>query len=137
MRIGELAQRAGVNIQTIRFYERRGLLRDPARTASGYRNYELLDLQRLVFIKWCQPLGFTLKEVRQLLQFHAVVASIPGRKARSMNNLESIVRMGEHKLASIDEKMKLLGRMRKQLRSMIQGLRTQRSPICPAAKPSS
>lgn len=62
-----------MNIQTIRFYERRGLLRDPARTASGYRNYELLDLQRLVFIKWCQPLGWTATAALLLLLLQIVL----------------------------------------------------------------
>jgi len=58
MRIGELARRARVNLQTVRFYERRGLLRKPARTRAGYRIYEDADLESLVFIKWCQRLGF-------------------------------------------------------------------------------
>jgi DNA-binding transcriptional MerR regulator len=136
MRIGELARGAGVNVQTIRFYERRRLLREPARTAGGYRNYERSDLESLVFIKWCQPLGFTLNEVRHLLRLHSAVASLPaGAGARKSRELESIVRMGEEKLASIDEKVKLLKGMEKQLRSLIQELRGRQGLVCPASKP--
>jgi MerR family copper efflux transcriptional regulator len=135
MRIGELARMAGVNVQTIRFYERRRLLREPARTLSGYRNYEKSDLESLVFIKWCQPLGFTLKEVRQLLQLHTAVASLPaGRPGHKPRELESIVRMAEEKLASVEEKAKLLKKMGKQLRSVIQELQNRQAPVCPASK---
>jgi MerR family transcriptional regulator, copper efflux regulator len=134
MRIGELARRAGANIQTIRFYERQRLLREPARTASGYRNYERGDLDSLAFIKWCQPLGFTLKEVRQLLQLHAAVARLPaGNRGTKPKELKSIVRMGEEKLASIEEKVRLLAGMKKQLRSVIQELRGRQGLICPAS----
>jgi DNA-binding transcriptional MerR regulator len=136
MRIGELARKAGVNVQTIRFYERRRLLREPMRTAGGYRNYERADLESLIFIKWCQPLGFTLKEVRELLRLHAAVASFTaGRGGGKPSELESIVRMGEEKLASIDEKVKSLKKMEKQLRLVIQELQKQRGPVCPASKP--
>ena len=67
MRIGELAALAGVNVQTIRYYERRGLLAPAARRASGYREYEAGALDRLHFIRRAQELGFTLAEVRELL----------------------------------------------------------------------
>ena len=77
MRIGELAKRAGVNVQTIRFYERRQLLREPRRSASGYRYFNEADLENVVCIKWCQQLGFTLKEISQLLQLHSAVAQMP------------------------------------------------------------
>jgi DNA-binding transcriptional MerR regulator len=136
MRIGELAHQAGVNVQTVRFYERRRLLREPTRTASGYRSYERADLENLVFIKWCQPLGFTLREVRQLLQLHAAVANLPGgRRARKPNEIESIVRMGEEKLANIEQRVKLLKKMGRQLRAVIQELQNRQEPVCPASKP--
>lgn len=138
MRIGELARKAGVNVQTVRFYERRRLLREPMRTASGYRNYERADLQDLVFIKWCQPLGFTLKEVRQLLQLHAAVANLPaGRRAPKPSEIESIVRMGREKLANIDERVKLLKKMSRRLQAVIQELQDRQEPVCPASKPGS
>ena len=64
-------------MQTIRFYEREGLLRKPTRTPGGYRAYEQQDLDRVQFIRVCQGLGFTLREVRQLIRLHRVTAS-PG-----------------------------------------------------------
>src|SRR6266516_7857967 len=68
MRIGEVARQAGVNVQTLRYYERRGLLREPGRRASGYREYPP-DTARLIrFIKRAQELGFTLAEIEELLR---------------------------------------------------------------------
>src|SRR5690606_12466679 len=65
--IGELAGAVGVNVQTVRYYERRGLLPKPKRRASGYREYTEIDVARLEFIRRAQALGFTLSEIEQLL----------------------------------------------------------------------
>ena len=65
--IGELAQKTGCNIETIRYYERIGLLPSPPRSASRYRVYERPDVQRLFFVRRARELGFTLDEVRALL----------------------------------------------------------------------
>ena len=65
--IGQLAEDAGVNVETIRYYERRGLLRDPPRTAAGYRQYAADDRHRLQFIARAKRLGFTLSEIAQLV----------------------------------------------------------------------
>ena len=70
MRTGELASQAGVNIQTIRFYERERMLGAPPRTPAGYRCYSRHDLERVVFIKTCQQLGFTLEDIRSLTGLH-------------------------------------------------------------------
>jgi Hg(II)-responsive transcriptional regulator len=67
MMTSELARRAGVNVETLRFYERKGLLPEPPRRASGYRQYPADDVRRIRFIKRAQELGFTLGEVRELL----------------------------------------------------------------------
>ena len=69
MRIGELADRVGVNPKTIRFYEGRGLLPDPVRLPSGYRDYGAEDEARLGFIKTAQRLGFSLDEIAEILSF--------------------------------------------------------------------
>ena len=68
MQIGELAKRASVNVQTVRYYERRGLLPDPPRKESGYRVYSDDDLHRLRFIRQAKALGFYLQEVAAILQ---------------------------------------------------------------------
>ena len=65
--VGSLAKQAGVGIETVRFYERRGLLPKPARLSSGYRQYSEQDARRIRFIKRAQELGFTLDEVKELL----------------------------------------------------------------------
>src|SRR6059058_2574344 len=67
MKIGEVAERGGVNLQTIRYYEREGLLPTPNRMASGYRVFHEDTVRRVRFIKRAQELGFTLAEIRELL----------------------------------------------------------------------
>jgi MerR family transcriptional regulator, mercuric resistance operon regulatory protein len=67
MRRGELAQQSGCNIETVRFYEKQGLLHAPPRTAGGHRDYSPEHLRRLTFIRRSRELGFTLSEVRALL----------------------------------------------------------------------
>ena len=71
IRIGELAQRTGCTIETIRYYERVGLLRHPPRSAGRYRLYETEDVRRLAFVRRARELGFTLNEVRTLLALSA------------------------------------------------------------------
>ncbi len=71
MRIGEVAAEAGVNVQTIRFYERRGLLKEPRRLSSGYRDYPAEVVKVVRFIKWTQNQGFTLQEIERLLRWLA------------------------------------------------------------------
>lgn len=71
MRIGELAQATGVDIETIRYYEKIDLLTSPARTANGYREYSTSHLERLAFVKHCRALDMPLAEIKQLLDFVA------------------------------------------------------------------
>ncbi len=71
LKIGELAKQAGIHIQTVRYYERKGLLFAPSRSASGYRYYSLESLKRLNFILKAKELGFSLKEVQELLELRA------------------------------------------------------------------
>lgn len=71
VKIGELASQAGCDVQTVRFYEREGLLAEPEREASGYRRYAGEHLKRLQFIRHCRSLGIPLPEIRQLLGFAA------------------------------------------------------------------
>lgn len=71
MKIGELAQRTQVAIDTVRYYERQGLMPEPSRRASGYRSYDLDDVVRLRFIRRAKALGFTLQEIRELMELSA------------------------------------------------------------------
>jgi Cd(II)/Pb(II)-responsive transcriptional regulator len=83
MKIGELAAQAACDVQTVRFYEREGLLEEPARDASGYRSYDGRHLSRLNFIRHCRSLDIPLPEVRQLLAF----AAEPGESCAQVNDL--------------------------------------------------
>lgn len=71
MKIGELAQRAGCEVQTVRYYEREGLLDQVSRDASGYRRYDAQALERMRFLRHCRSLDMSLAEMRQLLAFAA------------------------------------------------------------------
>lgn len=103
-----LARRARVNGETIRFYENRGLLPLPTRTASGYRQYDESDAERLAFIKRSQELGFTLDEVKDLLSLHAA----PARSSRRVKLL------AEAKIEEIASRIRDLRRMQSALRKI-------------------
>jgi DNA-binding transcriptional MerR regulator len=134
MRIGELAQRAGVNPQSIRFYERRKLLRPASRTGSGYRIYDERDLEIVLAVKQIQELGFTLKEIRELLELHPLMRSArPGGR----RGVEGAMALAHRRLASIDEKMRLLRKMRRDLSQWLELLEQRASAACPVAKAQS
>lgn len=133
MRIGDLAKQAGVNIQTIRFYEREQVLRQPPRTSSGYRSYSDSDLRRLVLIKQCQNLGFTLKEIRQFAALHD---SLPASSPADPKPLQAILRMAEERLRLIDEKMEGLRDMRANLQDLIAQVQKPAGGECPGRKVS-
>ena len=129
MRIGELAARAEVNIQTLRFYEREGLLRPPARTASGYRSYMDSDLERVRFIRLCQGLGFTLREIQQLLVLHKSVAEYRGAVKMKPSAVREIVMMANERLELIDEKLTALSSMRAELTALVSGSQRWIPPV--------
>jgi Hg(II)-responsive transcriptional regulator len=91
--IGELARVAGVGVETVRFYERRGLIERPARPAGGFRAYPRATVSRLAFVREAQELGFTLREVRDLLALKenpgTDCAAIRGRAAAKLGQIEA------------------------------------------------
>jgi MerR family transcriptional regulator, copper efflux regulator len=106
MTIGQVAQRAGMGVETVRFYEREGLLNRPARSpSSGYRLYEEEVIARLLFIMRAKELGFTLSEIKELLSLRVD----PGTCC------EDVKARAEVKIADIDERIRTLQRMRKAL----------------------
>ncbi len=105
--IGELARQAGVNVETVRYYERRGLLDEPPRTPSGYRQYGADDLWRLQFIARAKQLGFTLAEIADLL-------GDDGRSAKG------VLEAAQAKLASVDERERELVELRCRLQRLVQ-----------------
>ena len=103
--IGELAKRGGVNLETIRYYERVGLLQKPPRTAAGYRIFPDDAPRRLRFVKRAQELGFSLREIKELLALR-----IESGKTR-----DDVRRRARDKIAQIDEKLRGLRRMKSAL----------------------
>lgn len=109
MRIGEVAASADVNIQTLRYYERRGLLPTPKRNAGGQREYPAETVRLIRFINRAQELGFTLAEVEELLRLRAF-------RGRSRSNVQQLAAA---KVADIDEKVRHLGQIRKALHVLL------------------
>ncbi len=106
--IGRLAKEAGVNLETVRFYERRGLLPRPPRSASGYRLFPAEAARRLRFIRRAQELGFSLKEVGELLSLRV------SRRTTSA----AIRARAKTKIADIQEKIRSLESMKKTLQKL-------------------
>lgn len=133
MRIGELAKRAGLNVPTLRFYEREGLLAKPARTRSGYRAYEQRDLERIRLIRSCQEIGFTLRDVREVLELHRVLA-LPGRAESLKPNAQAkLLAAADRRLALIDEKLRTVTQMRVYMAALVTTLKGREKPICPVS----
>ena len=121
MKIGRVAKEAGVGVDTLRYYERRGLISEPERRASGYREYPA-DTARLIrFIKRAQELGFSLDEIDELLQL------------REGGRRDEVRGLAEQKVHDIDEKVSQLNSMREALAELITACscQTGSAPECP------
>jgi DNA-binding transcriptional MerR regulator len=134
MRIGELAIKAGVNVQSVRFYEREKILRQAVRTPSGYRVFGKSDLEDMCFIKQCQELGFTLKEIQPLLRLHRAAAKLTASGTRRPAEFRDIAQLARLKIQQIDEKMRALRAMRLKLNAMIDRIDTVSSVGCPGSR---
>jgi MerR family mercuric resistance operon transcriptional regulator len=134
MRIGELAKRAGVNIQTIRFYEREQVLRRPTRTTSGYRLYNEHDLEHVIFIKHCQYLGFSLKEAKELAELHDSLETVSRDEGVHPKELQRILKIASERLRTIEEKIGSLQAMKDRLLPLFVGTETTPPGRCPGQK---
>lgn len=121
--IGQLARAAGVNVETVRYYERRGLLAEPPRTASGYRQYSEADLWRLQFIARAKELGFTLTEITEVI----------GLDERSVGG---IVAAALAKIDAIDARQRELAEMRCRLLKLVSVCRSDAIDDCLELDPS-
>ena len=110
LKTGELAARAGVNRETIRYYERNGLLAKPKRTAASYRPFNFGDLERIIFIKNAQRIGFTLAEIRELL-------ALADGKITRRTEVREIARS---RLDTIEAQISGLQRLRSVLRDLME-----------------
>ena len=115
LKIGDVAEQGGVNLQTIRYYEREGLLPEPPRLASGYRMFPETAVRRVRFIKRAQELGFSLAEIRDLLSLRENA----GAGARDMRD------RAKAKVAEIEEKIRTLRTMKNALNGL-----AERCPGC-------
>jgi MerR family copper efflux transcriptional regulator len=107
---GKLAQATGVHIETIRFYEKKGILTQPERSAAGYRQYDGNSVKQIHFIQRAQDLGFTLTEISELLKLR----DTPERSSGEVR------KMAQEKIAVIDDKIRDLRAMRKALQKVTQ-----------------
>jgi len=126
LQIGQLARRASVSVDTIRFYERRGILPRPQRRPSGYRVYRSADVDRIRMTKALQKLGFTLDEViRALAAADAGTATCAGERWR----LETVIQR-------VDTKIDELVRLRSAVVQAFESCRAGACPVLPAARVS-
>lgn len=107
--ISQVAKAAGVGVETVRFYERQGLLDAPTRLASGYRQYTLDAVKRIQFIRRAKELGFSLKEIRALLTL----------RAESTSTCADVKRQTEVKIYEIERKIEELCRMQQALMHVV------------------
>ncbi|SRR6266487_1343294 len=118
--IGQVARAAGVNVETVRFYHRRGLLPLPGRAYGAVRRYGEESLARLLFIRRAQRLGFTLDEVVALLQLN------DGRSCSAAREV------AERRLAEVEDRLRDLSTLRDQLTGLVRRCRTERGTVhCP------
>jgi DNA-binding transcriptional MerR regulator len=118
MQIGELARRASVNIQTVRFYERRKLLPQPTRKPSGYRVYGEADLRRLLFIRQAKELGFSLEEIRDIL----------GMRDRGACPCGRVVSLAQRHLENIRQTIRNLAGFEKELSRAVRKWKNSEQP---------
>ena len=110
MKIGQLARRTGIGIDTVRYYERQGLLPAPQRLASGYRTYDPIDEARLHFVRRAKSLGFTLAGIRELLAL----------SDRRDDDMAAMKAAATEKLTEVEAKLAQMERIRDGLKTLVE-----------------
>ena len=108
MKIGQLAQKAAVNVQTVRFYEREQLLEPSERLASGYRKFDRHSVERIRFIRNAQRIGYSLEEIRELLEI----------RVNDENPCDHVRELTKAKIHEVDEKIEVLHELRSRLEKL-------------------
>lgn len=121
MTIGKLADATGVHLETIRYYERIGLMPEPGRTAGGYRSYGVEHVRRLSFIRRARELGFGVQEVRMLLAL-----AEPGHASCSAVRELTTTHLGD-----VRRKIADLSRLERILATTVDQCAGDKAPICP------
>ncbi|MGA3091571.1 MAG: MerR family transcriptional regulator [Terriglobales bacterium] len=140
MRIGELAKRAGVSVQAVRFYERRRLMRIPRRTAGGYRIYSEAELEIVSVIKKMQRFGFKLTEIRRVLQLWILPSDAGAASPYHQGSRECLrqaLQLGEMKLEAMNQQIRSSIQLRDELEQVLgqirSGLNAPPKPVQAAA----
>ena len=122
MRIGQVAKSAGITVEAIRFYEKEGLIEAPSRTDSGYRNYSTEQTQIISFIKKAKELGFSLREIKEILALRYTPGTTCG----------DIKRKAEEKVTIITGRIDMLVKVKNSLNKLIETC-SEESPVitCP------
>ena len=110
LKIGEVSKRSGIGVEALRFYEKSGLLERPSRTYSGYRVYGEDVLERLAFIKQAQALGFSLDEIRQIVD----------DARRGESPCDEVREIVHRRMEELDERLRELHRYRKELKATLE-----------------
>lgn len=118
--IGQLSRSTGVNIETIRYYEREGLVPEPARSPGGHRQYTREAVERLRFVRRARELGFSLDEIRQLISF-----------SDGSQRCEDIRQLAEAHLRDVHQKIRDLRRLQLSLRALTDQCRSTPADVCP------
>lgn len=108
--IGQVARQAGIGVETVRYYEREGLIPAPPRSASGYRHYPADSVRRLAFIRHAKALGFSLADIRELLAL----------RTESGASSEPVRQLAEAKLMEIRDKIAALEKMQQTLEHLVE-----------------
>ena len=121
MKIGAVAKLSGTGIETIRYYEKQGLLLEPERRPSGYRQFDESTVKRLVYIRQAKELGFTLAEIRELLEL-----------SFAHSDCSHIHLRAESKIGDIENKIRNLQQMKRSLQKIVQRCKSSNlSADCP------
>jgi MerR family copper efflux transcriptional regulator len=121
MRIGELAEQAGISTKAIRYYEQIGILAPPARTASGYRAYNQTAVERLGFVRAAQAVGLTLGEIRQIIAF----------RDNGQAPCAHVTDLLQRRTAELDARIAQLRQLRGELRQLADRAATLAPEHCP------
>ncbi len=121
--IGAVARQAGVRIETLRYYERKGIVPRPPRTSSNYRVYPEETVRRVRFVKRAQELGFSLNEIKELLALRATRGA----------TCDDVCRQALHKIGDIEKKIQTLQAMKDALRKLVKECSPANAPVsdCP------
>lgn len=118
--IGQTAKLSGVGVETIRFYERQGLIEQPPKPASGFRRYPPEEVRKIRFIRRAKQIGFSLREIRELLGFYS----------DSQTNCEDVRERASIKIADMEARIADLGKMKSALQALVDECGS-REGVCP------